>query len=155
MLSHMVKDLLRFAFLYLEFYLPFGKKIVTFYTVTGISLVFEDSFMLWLACMIYCRSSNLINFAKTFFNSCLINVWNNIVLKKMYYINDLCKTFLQTGLFLWNILIICVPMLVYHVFGKRSFFSVIMPSNAETLVFGRRWQNNWNRYQKWKESVLI
>lgn len=40
MLSHMVKDLLRFAFLYLEFYLPFGKKIVTFYTVTGISLVF-------------------------------------------------------------------------------------------------------------------
>lgn len=44
MLSHMVKDLLRFAFLYLEFYLPFGKKIVTFYTVTGISLVFEDSF---------------------------------------------------------------------------------------------------------------
>lgn len=46
MLSHMVKDLLRFAFLYLEFYLPFGKKIVTFYTVTGISLVSEDSFML-------------------------------------------------------------------------------------------------------------
>lgn len=28
MLSHMVKDLLRFAFLYLEFYLPFGKKRV-------------------------------------------------------------------------------------------------------------------------------
>lgn len=28
MLYHMVKDVLRFAFLYLEFYLPFGKKRV-------------------------------------------------------------------------------------------------------------------------------